>query len=76
MDNKLSITPEAAEDLKKIYLWYERKRKGLGHDFLLQADAKFSLIKREPYIFPEKYKRVRRCLINRFPYKIFWVRLF
>jgi plasmid stabilization system protein ParE len=72
MKYKLYITPEAEEDLSEIFEWYENRRKGLGHDFLLQADAGLQLIKRDPFLFAEQYKGVRRCLISRFPYKIFY----
>lgn len=72
MNYKLSITSEAEEDVKEAYLWYESKRKGLGHDFLLQIDAKLRLIERDPLIFAEQYKNVRCCLTNRFPYKILY----
>jgi toxin ParE1/3/4 len=72
MNYELCITQEAEQDLQEIYLWYEGKRIGLGHDFLLQVDAKLRLVKRDPFLFYEIYKGSRRCLINRFPYKIFY----
>ncbi|MEA1968982.1 MAG: type II toxin-antitoxin system RelE/ParE family toxin [Thermodesulfobacteriota bacterium] len=72
MNYKLSITLEAEEDLKETYLWYESKRKGLGHDFLLQVDAKLQLIERDPLLFTEQYKGVRCSLTKRFPYKILY----
>ena len=72
MKCKLCITQEAEQDLQEIHLWYESKRIGLGHDFLLQVDAKLRLVIRDPFLFSEIYKDVRRCLINRFPYKIFY----
>lgn len=33
------IRPEAEGDLRDAFSWYEDKRTGLGHDFLLQVDA-------------------------------------
>lgn len=72
MNYKLCITQEAEQNLHEIYLWFESKRIGLGHDFLLQVDAKLRMIKRDPLLFSEIYKDVRRCLITRFPYKIFY----
>ncbi len=44
----------------------------MGHDLLLQVDVILRLLQREPYLFPEQYKQVRRCLINRFSYKILY----
>jgi len=39
MKYKLIIRPEAEVDLSEAFSWYEEKRKGLGHDFLLQIEA-------------------------------------
>ena len=46
MKYKTIISPEAENDLKETFSWYEDKRVGLGYDFLLQVDAglKFSNI--------------------------------
>ncbi|MCP4755005.1 MAG: type II toxin-antitoxin system RelE/ParE family toxin [Proteobacteria bacterium] len=72
MKYKLIVTPEAEDDLSKAFTWYEERRKGLGHDFLLQVDAAFRFIERNPFVFPEVYKKTRRYLIKRFPYKILY----
>ncbi|GJL66415.1 MAG: hypothetical protein NPIRA05_13860 [Nitrospirales bacterium] len=44
----------------------------MGHDFLLQVDAGFQLLERNPLVFAELYRGVRQHLIKRFPYKIFY----
>ena len=67
------IRPEAEDDLKKAFSWYEDKRKGLGYDFLLQVDAVIRFIERNPEIFHAEYKGTRRHLIKRFPYKIIYL---
>lgn len=67
------IRPEAENDLREVFLWYEDKRKGLGYDFLLQVDAGIKTIERSPRVHPEKYKGTRAHLIKRFPYKIIYV---
>ena len=72
MKYKLVIIPEAEEDLSDAFEWYENKRKGLGHDFLLQMDAGLRLIERNPRLFAKQYKGVRSYLIKRFPYKVFY----
>jgi toxin ParE1/3/4 len=73
MEYKLIISPEAEEDLSEAFTWYEERRKGLGHDFLLQINAALRFLERNPLVFPEMYKGVRRHLIKRFPYKIFYL---
>ena len=39
MKYRVIVRPEAEDDLKEAYSWYEEKRIGLGYDFLLQVDA-------------------------------------
>ena len=67
------VRPEAEEDLKGAFSWYEDNRSGLGYDFLLQVDAGINFIKRNPEIHPIEYKRTRKHLIKRFPYKIVYL---
>jgi len=57
------VSPEAENDLKEIFSWYEDNRIGLGYDFLLQVDAGINFVKRNPEIHP----------IKRFPYKIIYL---
>ncbi|MFQ5456663.1 MAG: type II toxin-antitoxin system RelE/ParE family toxin, partial [Nitrospirota bacterium] len=70
MKYKTIISPEAENDLKETFSWYEDRRVGLGYDFLLQVDVGLRFIERNPEISPPKYKRTRKYLIKRFPYKI------
>ncbi len=72
MNYRLIVRPEAEEDLLEGFVWYENQRKGLGYDFLLQVEGGFRFIEKNPLIHPEIYRRVRRHLIKRFPYKIFY----
>lgn len=69
----LIVRLEAEQDLSAAFQWYEGRRTGLGHDFLLQVDAGFRFLERTPFIFPEIYRGIRRHLIKRFPYKIYYL---
>src|SRR3972149_1530585 len=73
MKLKIVFRPEAEAELKEAYQWYENQRKGLGSDFLLCIEAAISSIQRNPEIYPVVYKNVRRALIRRFPYGIFYL---
>lgn len=73
MKRTVIIRPEAENDLKEAFSWYEDKRKGLGHDFLLQVDAGMRAIERNPRVDPTKYKGTRRHFVKRFPYKIIYI---
>lgn len=59
MKYKVIITPEAENDLKEAFSWYEDKRLGLGYDFLLQVDAGLRFIERNPEVHSSEYKGER-----------------
>jgi toxin ParE1/3/4 len=67
------VRPEAEDDLKAAFSWYEENRVGLGYDFLLQVDAGLNYIGKNPESHPMEYKRARKHLIKRFPYKIIYL---
>lgn len=73
--SKLSIffRSEAKHDVQQAYYYYEECSKGLGDEFIRSLDATFSLIQRNPEIFQTIHKNLRRGLIRRFPYGIFYI---
>ncbi|MGZ5053033.1 MAG: type II toxin-antitoxin system RelE/ParE family toxin [Methylobacter sp.] len=73
MNHPVIVSPEAENDLKEAFSWYENIRTGLGHDFLLQVDAGINFIKRNPEIYPIEYKETRKHIIKRFPNKIIYL---
>ncbi len=48
MKYKVIVRPEAEDDVKEAFSWYEDNAAGLGHDFLLQVKAGINFIKRNP----------------------------
>jgi len=68
-----TVRPEAENDFKEAFSWYEDKRQGLGHDFLMQVDAGLKLIERNPKIYPPEYKGTRKHVIKRFQYKVVYL---
>jgi plasmid stabilization system protein ParE len=73
MKYRVLIRPEAEIDLKYAFSWYEDKRPGLGHDFLLQIEAGLRYIERNPESNPPEYKGARKYLVKKFPYKIIYL---
>jgi plasmid stabilization system protein ParE len=73
MSRQLIVRPEAEAEMTDAFDWYEERVPGLGSDFLLCVDAAFSAILRSPQQFPPVHKTVRRALIRRFPYEVFFV---
>ena len=69
----LQFKPEVYNDIKVAYDWYESQRIGLGEDFLLTLEESYSKITRTPKVYQLIYKTVRRKLLRRFPYGVFFV---
>jgi plasmid stabilization system protein ParE len=70
---EISIRPEAEAEMAEAFDWYEEHVPGLGSDFLLNVDAAFHAILRNPRLFPVVHQNLRRALTRRFPYQIFYV---
>jgi len=70
---RLIIRPEAEADIEEAYNWYEAQRRGLGEDFLLCLEEGLARIGRNPSIYSVVYKDIRRLLIHRFPFGVFFL---
>jgi toxin ParE1/3/4 len=69
---QVTIRPAAQADLREARDWYDRRREGLGNEFLLAiADAMLAL-EEAPQRQPIYYRDFRRVLTERFPYRIFY----
>jgi len=71
--HKLVINPFAELDATDAANWYNRKRDGLGNEFLLALEAKINAIRRNPEQFKVEYKGIRRAFTERFPYGVFFI---
>ena len=71
--NDLILSPEAEEEVADAYAWYEEQCIGLGEEFILCLDAALSSIARNPQIHQVVYKNIRRTVLRRFPYCIFFI---
>jgi len=69
----LHFKPEVYGDIQATYDWYEKQRIGLGEDFLLSLEESYAKITRTPKIYQTIYKNVRRNLVRRFPYGLFFI---
>ncbi len=69
---RLLVRPEAEAEIEEAYHWYEGQRSGLGADFLLCIEEGLEKIRKNPEMYPVVHRNVRRLLIHRFPYGIFY----
>jgi plasmid stabilization system protein ParE len=73
MTMEVRLRPEAEHDLAESAAWYEQQRTGLGQEFLDAALATFSAITDTPNGFAVIHRSVRRALLHRFPFAVFYV---
>ena len=69
----VTILASAAFEMDAAFAYYEQRQAGLGTDFLRACDASFSAVSRMPLAYREVRPRVRRALLRRFPYMVFFV---
>ncbi|BCR05267.1 hypothetical protein DESUT3_23360 [Desulfuromonas versatilis] len=69
---KIAFLPLAQAELDDAFAWYEEQAVGLGYEFLDEIDQTIRLIASFPTLQPLVGEKVRRCLVNRFPYGIFY----
>lgn len=68
----LSVNPQAEEEAQKAARWYEDESQGLGVAFLELAEQTLTAISENPLQFPLVHRDVRRALLKRFPYGVFF----
>lgn len=73
MSYEIIVRPEAAREVQEAFDWYEDKSEGLGLEFLRAADACMASIKRKPLASPTMYQDIRRALLRKFPYVLFYM---
>jgi plasmid stabilization system protein ParE len=73
MTRRLIIEPEAEEDLRGAFAWYEEQRPGLGQAFLLGIEASLGAVRRRPESYRVVHRELRRASVRRFPHGIFFL---
>jgi plasmid stabilization system protein ParE len=70
--NRVILGDEARADALDAYRFYEQRRIGLGDRFRAHLDLALSRIQRSPELYPLIYRGVRRRLVERFPYAVYY----
>ena len=73
MAYRLKLSERALREIGEAYEIYEGRVSGLGGDFLEAVSRQVRLIAESPLLFAEIYRGVRRSLVSRFPYSVFYV---
>lgn len=73
MSYEIIVRPEAAREVQEAFDWYQEKTEGLGLEFLRAADACLAGVQRNPLASPMMYQEIRRALLRKFPYILFYI---
>lgn len=63
----------AERDIQTAYNWYEEQQPGLGEEYLLSLQKRLEAIRKFPESCPVVYRGVRRAMLARFPYLVFYI---
>jgi plasmid stabilization system protein ParE len=63
---------KVGRDLAGGFGYYEGQIQGVGEQFLSAVDSAFDAIERYPEMFARVHGEVRRALVSRFPYAVFY----
>jgi len=64
--------PQAEGEFRDAIVWYEHQRSGLGSEFFLSIDEAIERILRNPSSFPIVHNTIRRAVVKRFPFAVFF----
>lgn len=67
-----SFLPKAYKDVKQIREWYDEQSHLAGDNFLDELEWHIVKITKQPDRYLEIVPNIRRCIMRRFPYKIFY----
>lgn len=73
MTQKIIIRPEAERDIFSAYDWYDEQQLGLGAEFAQELSDSMDLIIDFPKMYTELYRGIRRALLKRFPYGVYYI---
>ena len=69
---RLVSEPQADLEIEAAFQWYEKEQPGLGMEFLGELRATYSRIVEGPLKYQHLRSGVRRALLRRFPYAVYF----
>jgi toxin ParE1/3/4 len=75
MPHRIIIRHEAEIDITDAVIWYHHQQTGLGNEFLTEIEIAITSAATNPNQYPRLRRKpdVRRTLMKRFPYRIFFI---
>jgi toxin ParE1/3/4 len=72
MSYQLTVRRVAHDDIEDARRWYDSQRHGLGNQFAAAVRDKLNHLRHTPEMHEIVYKDIRRGLVGRFPYGVFY----
>ena len=69
---RLKFSGRAVREIGEAFDWYEEQSKGLGSEFELAFELQLKRLEQVPLLYTEIIPGVRRTLLPRFPYGVFY----
>ena len=73
MKRRTFVRPEAQINIREAAVWYEQRETGLGQRFVEEIRQSLKTISETPLRFPLLESGVRRLLLHRFPYAVYFI---
>jgi len=73
MKYNVKLIPSAELDVLDVFSWYESEQFGLGKRFLIEIENVIIYFRTNPLLYRKIYKNIRRSLLHKFPYGIYFI---
>lgn len=73
MAYQLKFSARALRETGQAQEWYESQSPGLGEEFVVAMELQLKRLEQAPLLFAEVIPGVRRALLPRFPFGLFYV---
>jgi len=68
----IRFTPDADTELAEARQWYAHQRQDLDLEFMESIDDALLRVVRNPHLYPIVYRNLRRAVVRRFPFAVFY----
>ncbi len=69
---RVVLDPRAEKDVEAAVDWYDQHASGVGDRFIESLDSVLDTIAEYPEMYPKTEGNIRRALLKRFPYVVYY----
>lgn len=73
MSFKVAYKPLAQLEIAEAYAWYAQSEIAMGAPFMTELERVDGFLSRNPHLYPCLEAEVRRAILSRFPYSLYFV---